>query len=202
MRTINLPDNRPLGLTGLEGMSDAELAAFCRENPALRIERDTNGQLLLMPPTHSDSGRINARINLEIGLWWRQSPRSGEFFDSNTGFTLPDGSMRSPDASWVSAEKWNALTDDQRQNQFAPVCPEFVIELKSGSDVLPDLQRKMTDVWLANGTQLAFLLDAKAEISYIYRAGQPEPETVVGFDQELSGEPVLPGFRLDLRLIR
>ena len=137
-----------------------------------------------------------------LSKWRRDNPAAGEIFGSNTGFTLPDGSMRSPDASWVSAAKWQALTDDQRKHQFSPVCPEFVIELKSGSDSLRDLQRKMTDVWLANGTQLAFLLDADAEISYVYRAGQAAPETLEGFDRELSGEDVLPGFQLDLRLVR
>ena len=202
MLTVHFPDDRPLALSGLETMTDAELEHFCRENPALRIERAPNGQLLLMPPTHSDSGRKNFRIAYQTGRWWDTHRAAGEMFDSNTGFTLADGSMRSPDASWVSAAKWLALSDEQRKNQFAPVCPEFVIELKSGSDSLRDLQRKMTDVWLANGTQLAFLLDADAEISYVYRAGQPEAEILVGFDRELLGDPVLPGFRLDLRLVR
>ena len=110
--------------------------------------------------------------------------------------------MRSPDAPWGAAEKWNALTEEQRNNQFSLVCPEFVVELKSGSDSLRDLQRKLTDVWLANGIQLAFLLDADAEIIYVYRAGQPEAKVLPGFDRELSGEPVLPGFRLNLRLVR
>ena len=202
MLTLHLPDNRPVGISGLEGWNDRELEAFCRANPVVRIERLTDGRLWLTPAPPTDAGRLCAHIGGQLGMWWRENERAGEFFASNVGFTLPDGSMRSPDASWVSAAKWQALTDDQRQHQFAPVCPEFVIELKSGSDSLRDLQRKMTDVWLANGTQLAFLLDADAEVSYVYRAGQPEAEVLAGFDRELSGEPVLPGFRLDLRLVR
>ncbi len=105
-------------------------------------------------------------------------------------------------AAWVAGARLRRLTDEQRENQFAPVCPEFIIELKSGSDSLRELQRKMTDVWLANGTQLAFLLDPKADVSYVYRTGQAEPEILAGFDRTLSGEFVLPGFELDLRLVR
>lgn len=199
---LELPDDRPLALSGLETLTDAELEAFCRQNPQLRIERAPNGQLLLMLPAHTDSGRRNARLGGSLFKWFEMNPELGEIFDSNTGFTLPDGSMRSPDAAWVSAAKWHALTDQQRKHQFAPICPEFVIELRSGSDSLRDLQRKMMEVWLANGTQLAFLLDADSEMAYVYRAGQGAPEELPGFDRSLSGEAVLPGFVLDLRLLR
>ncbi|MBB4602102.1 Uma2 family endonuclease [Hymenobacter luteus] len=106
--------------------------------------------------------------------------------------------MLSPDASWVSAAKWNALTPEQ-QDKFAPVCPEFVLELKSATDSLKTLQAKMLD-WLRNGAQLAWLLVPETETAYLYRPGQPE--TVQGFDNELSGETVLPGFRLRLAELR
>ena len=200
--SIDLPTDRLLTLRGLESLTDAELEALSRLNPTLRIERSATGEILFMPPTHTDSGRRNAHITLQVGQWWQQTTALGEFFDSNTGFTLPDGSMRSPDAAWVSAALWGALTAEQQKRQYSPVCPEFVIELRSGTDGLRDLQRKMTDVWLANGTQLAFLLDADAETAYVYRAGQTEPEVFQGYDRELAGDPVLPGFRLNLRLVR
>jgi Uma2 family endonuclease len=155
-----------------------------------------------MPPTHTDTSRRNANVAGLLFIWHAQHLALGPVFDSNGGFTLPDGSMRSPDAAWVSAEKWQNLVDDERKHRFAPVCPEFVIELKSGSDSLRELQRKMTDTWLANGTQLAFLIDAETETSWIYRAGQAVPDVFAGFDRELSGEPTLPGFALDLRWLR
>lgn len=199
---FDLPTDRPVMLRGLESLNDSELEALSRQNPGVRLERSATGDLLLMAPTHTDSGRRNGHITLELGFWWKQNRHLGEFFDSNTGFTLPDGSMRSPDAAWVSAAQWTALTEQQRKRQYAPVCPEFVIELRSGSDELTALQRKMTDVWLANGVQLAFLLDADTETAYVYRAGQAAPEVFQGYDRELSGEPVLPGFRLDLRMVR
>ena len=183
-------------------MSDAELAAFCDRNPGLQVERAPTGELLVMPLIHTDTSRRNANVAGLLFTWYVKHRELGAVFDSNGGFTLPDNSMRSPDAAWISSEKWQALTDDERENRFAPVCPEFVIELKSGSDGLRVLQRKMTDTWLANGTQLAFLIDPETETSWIYRAGQAVPDVFAGFDCELSGEPVLPGFALDLRWLR
>jgi Uma2 family endonuclease len=183
-------------------MTDDEIAAFYRQNSILQIERSSAGYFLISAGVDSATSRRNARAGGLLFVWYTQHPRLGEVFDSNGGFTLPDGSMRSPDAAWVSMAKWQALTDDERKNRFAPLCPEFVIELKSGSDSLRDLQRKMTDTWLANGTQLAFLIDAESETSWIYRAGQAVPDVFAGFDRELSGEPVLPGFSFDLRMLR
>ena len=199
---LEWPYNRRLRLMPEEALSDAELIDFCHQNPSLQIERAPNGELLLMPPTHSDTSRRNARTGGLLFVWYSQHRTIGEIFDSGGGFNLPDGSMRSPDAAWVSMAKWQALTDDEREHQFSPVCPEFVIELKSNSDSLRELQRKMTDTWLANGTLLAFLIDPETETSWTYRAGQAVPDVVAGFDRELSGEPVLPGFALDLRMLR
>ena len=98
--------------------------------------------------------------------------------------------------------RWQSLTVEEQDNKFAPLCPDFIIELKSRTDSLRVLQRKMTDTWLANGTQLAFLIDPETETSWIYRAGQAVPDVFAGFDRELSGEPTLPGFALDLRWLR
>lgn len=189
-----------LGGSYLGRMTDDEFFDFCQQHPDLRIERTAHHEILLMSPTGSRSGKRNARLTFQLGKWCEQHPELGEYFDSNTGFTLPDSSVLSPDASWVSAAKWNALTPEQ-QDKFAPVCPEFVVELKSATDSLKTLQAKMLD-WLRNGAQLAWLLNPETETAYLYRLGQPEPETVQGFDNELSGETVLPGFRLRLAELR
>ncbi|TLM97192.1 Uma2 family endonuclease [Hymenobacter jeollabukensis] len=181
-------------------MTDDEFFDFCQQHPELRIERTANHEILLMSPTGSRSGKRNARLIFQLGKWCEQHPALGEYFDSNTGFRLPDSSILSPDASWVSAAKWNALTPEQ-QDKFAPLCPELVVELKSNTDSLKALQAKMHD-WLRNGAQLAWLLDPETETAYLYRPGQPEPETVQGFDNELSGETVLRGFRLRLSELR
>ncbi|WP_230471198.1 Uma2 family endonuclease [Hymenobacter jejuensis] len=183
----------------LAKMSDDEFFDFCQLNSDLRIERTANREILIMSPTGSRSGKRNARLNGQLYTWFITA-KTGEIFDSNTGFTLPDGSMLSPDASWVSAAKWNALTTEQ-QDKFAPVCPEFVVELKSASDSIKTLQAKMLD-WLRNGAQLAWLLVPETETAFIYRLGQPEPEVVQGFDNELTGENILPGFRLRLAELR
>ena len=199
---IHLPDKAPVLLSGpnLVAMTDKEFFDFCQQNTNLRIERTAAHEILIMSPTGSRSGKRNAHLTFQLGKWCEQHPELGEYFDSNTGFTLPDNSVLSPDASWVSVGKWQALTGEQ-QDKFAPVCPEFVVELKSASDSLKTLQAKMLD-WLHNGAQLAWLLNPEAETAYIYRAGQAEPEIVRGFDRELSGETVLPGFQLRLAELR
>ncbi|GGG51384.1 Uma2 family endonuclease [Hymenobacter glacieicola] len=184
----------------LANMSDDEFFDFCQLNSDLRIERTANHEILLMSSTGSRSGKRNARLTGQLYSWYAQHSQQGEVFDSNTGFTLPDGSVLSPDASWVSAAKWNALTTEQ-QDKFAPVCPEFVVELKSATDSLKTLQAKMLD-WLRNGAQLAWFIVPETETAYLYRPGQPEPEVVQGFEKELSGEAVLPGFQLRLVELR
>lgn len=189
-----------LGGSYLERMTDDEFFDFCQQHPNLRIERTANHEIIIMSPTGSRSGKLNARLNGQLYNWFSSYPQLGEVFDSNTGFTLPDGSVLSPDASWVSASKWNALTVEQ-QDKFAPVCPEFVVELKSATDSTKTLQAKMLD-WLRNGAQLAWLIVPETETAYIYRPGQPEPEVVQGFNNELSGEAVLPGFQLRLVELR
>ncbi|HLK97497.1 MAG TPA: Uma2 family endonuclease, partial [Hymenobacter sp.] len=116
----------------LEKMSDEEFFDFCQHHPELRIERTANHEILIMSPTGSRSSKRNSRLNGQLYIWWSQHKELGEIFDSNGGFNLPDGSMRAPDAAWVSALQWYALTAKQ-QEQFAPVCPEFVVELKSAT---------------------------------------------------------------------
>lgn len=183
-------------------MTDTEMDEICRQNPEARIERAPTGELLIMPPTFSGSSRRNSNTGGLLFMWHTQNPSLGVTFDSNGGFTLPDNSLRSPNAAWISMARWQTLSAEEQDTRFAPLCPDFVIELKSRTDSLRQLQRKMTDTWLANGTQLAFLIDPETETSWIYRAGQTIPDVFAGFDRELSGEPVLPGFALDLRWLR
>ncbi|MCC5943666.1 MAG: Uma2 family endonuclease, partial [Bernardetiaceae bacterium] len=131
-----------------ERWSDAFFESFCAENRDLRIERDTAGNILIMPPTYSDTGRKNSEIVRQLGNW-NYETRFGYVFDSSTGFRLPNRAMRSPDAAVVGREKWDALSQTER-NSFAPICPDFVIELRSHSDDAEQLTQKMYE-WIANG---------------------------------------------------
>lgn len=171
----------------------SQYRAFCAANPDLRAELTAGGELIVMAPAHSKSGLLNARLAIQLGVWAMQDG-TGESFDSSTGFDLPDGSNRSPDASWVLKSRLEALTAEQREEYF-PLCPDFVAELRSKSDRLRTLQARMEE-YLANGAQLGWLIDPFERRVSIYRPGQPvlvldEPATV-------SGDPVLPGFVLDL----
>ncbi len=179
-------------------LSDDEFFELCQLNPELRLERTAQHDIMFRSPAGSDSSESSGESYGQLWLWNRQT-RLGHVYESSAGFTLPDTSVRSPDAAWLSQVAWEKLTPEQRR-RFPPVCPEFMLEVKSPSDRLADLQTKMEE-YLANGMQLGFLLDVAAETAYVYRPGQAL-ETVQGYDQELSGEPVLPGFRLDLRPLR
>jgi len=181
-------------------MSDDEFFNFCQSNREIRIERNARRDILLMAPTFSLTGRRNARLITQLGKWWDEHQELGEIFDSNAGFTLANEAVRAPDASWVSAQRWNALTTEQ-QEKFAAVCPEFVVELRSKTDSLKVLLAKMEE-YRENGAQLGWLLSCDDEKAYIFRAGQADYETVEGFERELSGEEVLPGLRVDLRKLR
>ena len=186
----------PVRLRFERPLTDDELLHFCAVNDPLRVERDKNGELILMTPTGAEGGGRNADLTIELGVWARQDGR-GKVFDSNTGFTLPDGSMRSPDASWVSWPCWNALTHEQ-QKRFAPLCPEFVIELRSESDRLEELRAKMGE-WIANGAELAWLIDPERKVVEVYRPGR-EPEVLEGMSA-VYGEGPVGGFVLELARI-
>ncbi len=151
-------------------MTDDELFRFCGQNDVLRVERDSNGELILMSPSGLKGDDANAEITADLKLWARQDGR-GKSFGSNAGFTLPDGSMRSPDAAWLSLERWKALAPRERE-RFGHVVPEFVIELRSRTDGLKELQKKMR-IWIANGVQLAWLIDPKRKVVEMYRADEP-----------------------------
>ncbi len=179
-------------------LTDDEFFALCQDNSDWHYERNAQHEILVMPPVGSDSSRNNNEVSGQLWLWNRQA-QLGQSFDSSAGFLLPDGSVRSPDAAWLPQAAWAALTAGQRR-RFPPVCPAFVVEVKSPSDGLRYLQAKMED-YLRNGVQLGFLLDIETETAYVYRPGQPV-ETVPHFDQALDGGAVLPGFALDLRPLR
>jgi Uma2 family endonuclease len=186
----------PVRIRPERSMTDDELMRFCAVNDLLRVERDANGELIVMSPTGGGTSIANFELNLQFGLYIRET-HAGAAFDSNAGFTLPDGSMRSPDASLVSWPRWNALSK-RDQERFAPICPEFVIELRSPSDSLSELQAKM-HIWIANGAQLAWLIDPSRKTVEIYRSGR-QPEVLEG-GSSVEGEGPVAGFVLDLARI-
>lgn len=186
----------PVRLRTDHPMTDEELMRFSAVNDALRIEQESNGDLLIMSPTGGEGGGANADLTADLMIWARQDGR-GKVFDSNTGFRMPDDSVRSPDASWVSWFRWNSLTRDQ-QRRFPPLCPEFVVELLSPTDSLSDLQAKMK-AWLHQGAELAWLIDPDRKIVEVYRPGQ-ESEVVKGASA-VEGEGPVAGFILDLARI-
>lgn len=157
----------------------------------MRIERTTDGEVTVRPPAFSDTGNRNFKAALQLGIWAEQSG-SGEGFDSSSGFTLLNGATRSPDAAWIRSEGWNALSDEQ-QSSFAPICPNFVIELRSASDTLISLPEKMQE-YLENGAQLGLLIDRKNRTVHVYRPGQ-SPE-ILADPLAVDCSPELPGFSL------
>ncbi len=182
----------------LDRLTDAEFYEFCQDHRDLRIERDAAHQITIMPPASSETGASNGHLTRLLGNWNEQAGL-GIVFDSSAGFTLSTGAMLSPDASWVAQARWDALAADDRRG-FARLCPDFVAELLSPSDRLTDTMRKM-EHWLEAGALLGWLLAPASETVFIFAPGQPV-RTVQGFDQLLSGEPVLPGFELELRRLR
>jgi Uma2 family endonuclease len=174
-------------------MSDYDLLRLSSANKGIRIEREPTGELVLMTPTGSRTGKKNFHLTTVFGLWAERDDR-GYGFDSNTGFTLPDGSMRSPDVSWVEKSRWDALTEEQ-QDVYSPICPQFVIELRSKSDPLSALQAKMR-MWVGNGAELAWLIDPERKVVEVYRPGR-EVEMLEG-GSVVEGEGPVAGFVLEL----
>jgi len=175
-------------------LSDEQLYAITQLNRDLRIERNAWGELIIMPPTGGDTGERNAEITMQL-RWWAKQDKTGATFDSSTGFRLPNGAVRSPDAAWVSDERLNGLTQEQRR-EFMPLCPDFVIELRSPSDSFADLQGKMQE-YIENGAQLVWLLDTQWKRVFVYRPDEVMQE--VENPVVLSTAPVLADFKLDLR---
>jgi Uma2 family endonuclease len=182
-----------LQLPSAMSMTDEQFYEFCQLNRDFRIERNSVGELMIMSPTGSETDERN--FNLIGQLWvWTKQDGTGIGFGSSGGFTLPNGAVRSPDAAWIKRTRWEAISPELRK-KFAPICPEFVIELRSESDNLRILQDKMQE-YIDNGTQLGWLIDRKQRQVFIYR-----PNTsieVLDNPQTLNGESLLPGFVLDL----
>ncbi|MFN6560564.1 MAG: Uma2 family endonuclease [Nostoc sp. ChiSLP01] len=175
-------------------MTDEQFFEFCQVNRDLRIERNKFGELVIMPPTGSETG--NREGNIFGQLWvWSEQDGTGITFSSSTGFKLSTGAERSPDASWIKLERWNSLSSEQQQ-KFAPICPDFVVELKSPSDNLQTLKEKMEEYMNEPGIQLSWLIDRKQRKVYIYRPGLSEE--CLDNPASVSGDPILPGFILNM----
>ncbi|MCV3213980.1 Uma2 family endonuclease [Plectonema radiosum NIES-515] len=177
-------------------LTDEQFFQLCQVNENLRFERRATGELIIMPPTGGETSNRNAGLTAQVWIWNEQN-KLGKVFDSSGGFKLPNGANRSPDASWVKLESWNALTQEQ-QTRFLPLCPDFVVELLSQSDSLRDAQEKMLE-YRDNGARLGWLINRKSRQVEIYRIGQ-EVE-VLESPVSLSGEDILPGFVLNLEAI-
>ena len=170
---------------------------ICQANKDLRLELTAAGEVIAMSPTHSWTGKQNSGLTSQ--LWnWNESTELGVVFDSSTGFTLPNGAVRSPDAAWIVNKRWNSLTYEQQRYEFSPIAPDFVVELRSSSDDLETIQAKMQE-YIDNEVQLGWLIDPQRMRVEIYRIGQPieflESPTL------LSGEDLLPGFELKLNKV-
>ena len=183
-----------LNLSPLIELTEEQFAEFCQLNRDLRIELTMTGELEIMSPTKGLADNRNIKITTQLELW-TQSDGTGMAFGPSMGFTLPNGAMRSPDASWVPLSRLAALTPEDL-NRFIPICPDFVIELRSDTDRLSVLQAKMQE-YIANGAQLGLLIDPQDKRVYIYR---PDREVqILDNPETVAADPILPGFTLDLR---
>jgi Uma2 family endonuclease len=185
-----------VSLKSVIDMTDDQFFQLCQNNRELRFERNANGELIIMSPAGGETGNRNGRLNQQL-FNWTDADGTGIAFDSSTGFKLPNGADRSPDASWIKLERWDALTDEEKR-KFPPICPDFVIELLSPSDSLKTTQEKMKE-YIDNGVRLGILINRKSRQVEIYRPGK-EVE-VLDSPTTVSGEEVLKGFVLNLGMI-
>ena len=179
-------------------MSEKAFYNFCVRNKLARLERDGSGEITIRPLPGFMYSNINAELCGELALWNRMHNK-GVSFGSSTGFTLKDNSMLSPSGAWMKHKTWIDLPKKEKE-KFASVCPEFIYELKTPSDNLSYLKNKMLK-WMENGCELAWLINPDKQEAHIYRSNG-SIEIVEGFDKKLMGENVLPGFELDLRLLK
>ncbi|MBE9213491.1 Uma2 family endonuclease [Plectonema cf. radiosum LEGE 06105] len=177
-------------------LTDDQFYQLCQDNPDVKLERNQWGELIVMPPTGGETGNRNSELNAEFVLWNRKF-LLGKVFDSSTCFKLPNGPNRSPDVSWIQLDRWNTLSEQQRE-KFPPIAPDFVLELMSPSDQLSDVQEKMVE-YMAAGVKLGWLFNRKNRRVEIYRQGQAVE--VLDSPTSLSGEDILPGFVLDLSIL-
>jgi Uma2 family endonuclease len=178
-------------------VTQEQFAAIAAVNRDLKLERSPQGELIVNPPTGWETGECNRSLTGQLDRWYEENEDAGKAFDSSTGFILPNGATRSPDASWVSKKRWDALTPEQK-GTFANICPDFVVELRSSSDRLESLQEKMRE-YIDNGAILGWLINPQQRQVEVYRPGLIVE--VLDNPTDLSAEEVLPGFVLNLRRI-
>jgi Uma2 family endonuclease len=176
-----------------ERLTDSEFFKFCQLNRDLRIEMTSNGEVIIMSPVGSEGGNRNFKLTTRFGAW-AEADGTGVGFDSSPGFKLPNGARRSPDLSWIRHDRWEAVPKKQRK-KFAPICPDFVVELRSETDPPEMLQEKMKE-YLRNGAQLGWLIDPLEKKVHIYRS--KATVEILDRPRNVSGEPLLKGFVLDL----
>ncbi len=174
-------------------LTDDQFYELCQVNRDLRLERTATGEIIIMPPAGGETGHRNIKLAFQLEAWSSQNDL-GLAFDSSTGFKLPNGAERAPDASWIKRDRWNSLNAEQKR-KFPPLCPDFVIELRSETDSIKTLQLKMKE-YIDNGTKLGWLIDPKTQKVEIYRQGKQVE--ILQNPASLSGEDVLPGFVLNL----
>ena len=185
-----------INLNSISNLSRSQFRQIASDNPDMKLERNKQGNLIVMAPTGGETGSFNFDLIGQLYLWNR-TDRAGKAFDSSTGFELPEGGDRSPDVAWITIDKWEALTLEERRG-FLPLCPDFAVELMSRSDSWIQTQAKMVE-YMESGCRLAWLLDPKGKRAAIYRIGKP-PELLMAPDS-LLGEDVLPGFVLDAKFL-
>ncbi|MCX5961975.1 MAG: Uma2 family endonuclease [Cyanobacteria bacterium] len=174
-------------------ITDEEFEKICRENRDRKFERTAQGELVIMSLTGGSTGERNAELNGQLWLWNRQA-KLGHIYDSSTGFRLPNGAIQSPDAAWVSQSRWDALTPEQRK-KWVPLCPDFVVELKSPSDDIADLQTKMLE-YQENGLKLGWLIDPDRQLVEVYQADRSME--LLSNPEEISADEIMAGFVLKL----
>jgi len=182
----------PVTLRPAVPLNDQELMAFSRRNRPYRIEQNAKGELEIMSPAGSEGGRREQFVIRMLGNWAEE--HGGECFSSNAGFTMQDKSVRSPDASWIAQARWDAIPDADREG-YAPACPDFLVEILSKSDSRPTLEEKM-EMWIANGAQLAWMIDPFAAEVLVYRSGQTAER--LARPEWVEADAVVPGFRLEM----
>jgi Uma2 family endonuclease len=195
VRAKEVVDSLPLDLSTLI-LTSEQFSQLCVANPEQPLELTAQGVLVVMSPVGGESGKKESRLNAKV-FNWNEDTQLGEVFSSSTIFKLPNGSQRSPDVAWVEGSRWGDLTPEERK-KFPPLAPDFIIELRSSSDSLSDLQKKMAE-YQANGVRLGWLINPQQQQVEIYRLGQKTE--VLQSPTTLSGEDVLPGFTLDVRAI-
>ncbi|WP_071188204.1 Uma2 family endonuclease [Trichormus sp. NMC-1] len=182
-----------LNLDPILRLTDEQFYQLCMANKDVSLELNAQGELIIVPPVGGESGRSEADLIIKVGLWNHQT-QLGIVFSSSTIFRLPNGAKRSPDVAWIKVERWEALTEEERE-KFPPLTPDFIIELRSKSDRLKTLQEKMQE-YIDNGLRLGWLINPQDKQVEIYRLGKPVE--IVQLPALLSGEDVLPGFELQL----